>query len=139
MSKTPKLAPMIPAFFIVFTWFCNETTDPKQTTKNSLQTLAGEKWHRDRSRHFFCFASSSKKTTNLKSKKPRHNKTKTKTNDRRFAFLFFVDFFVCRKKERNSKGEIAKRRLTHCRCIKHKKKLSGCPCLFFWMLPFFSF
>jgi hypothetical protein len=41
MSKTPKLAPMIPAFFIVFTWFCNETTDPKQTTKNKFANASG--------------------------------------------------------------------------------------------------
>ena len=53
---------------------------------------------------------------------PRHPKGRGSDAVCCFFFLFFV-FFVCLcKKKRNCKGEIAKSKLTHCRCIKHLKR-----------------
>ena len=79
-------------FAMVFTWFSNGTTNPKQATKQpktNLQPLKWENWQRVRSRSFtfvlFCepFKKTNnepenKKPKNLKNKK--HKKTKKQKN-----------------------------------------------------------
>ena len=120
-------------FFLGFYMVSNGTRDLKQaeTTTNKFAMPKGEKWQRVRSCHFFC--QSLKITTNQESKTPRNQK-KTRLHTPRgggqmqfvvffFCFLFFFGFFFCFcKKKRNRKGEIAKSKLTHCRCIKHLKR-----------------
>ena len=104
--------------------------------QTNLQCLRGEKWQRVRSCHFFC--QSLKITTDQESKTPRNQKNNKKKQDCTpegegvrcsllglfFCFLFFcfLFFFGLCKKKRNCKGEIAKSKLTHCRCIKHLKR-----------------
>ena len=121
-------------FFLGFYLVSSGTRDLKQaeTTTNKFAMPKGEKVARVRSCHFF--ASPSKETTNQESKTPRNQKKQQKKEDCTpqgegvrcsllglVFFLFFVFFGLCKKK-RNCKGEIAKSKLTHCRCIKHLKR-----------------
>ena len=88
MSQAPKLPPLFPAslhvVYVVFTWFSNGTTDPKQKIKQpktNLQPLSWEKATSEVLPVWCCFASpSQKQTTNQNTNKPnkqKHKKQKT--------------------------------------------------------------
>ena len=129
-------------FFLGFYMVSSGTRDLKQaeTTTNKFAMPKGEKLARVRSCHFF--ASPSKETTNQESKTPRNQKNNKKNKIAHpkgrgsdavcwvlFFFVFCFFFGLCKKK-RNCKGEIAKSKITHCRCIKHLKRRAStvaCP------------
>ena len=139
MSQAPNDTRFYHWFYMVFK-FSKETTDPKQTIKQpktSLQPLSG----RAQVLHF-CVAlrtfqkiqTGNQKTKKTRNKKNKNTQTNTKTRkttwkdptpplsgvcNRFFGFFFvFVQFLYV---EKNCKGEIAKSKLIHCRCIKFLK------------------
>ena len=127
-------------FFLGFYMVSNGTRDLKQaeTTTNKFAMPKGGKWQRVRSTHFFCQSlkrnNGPRQQNTKKPKKQQQTKNCTPQGEGvRCSLLglvfvlvscfFFVGFLFCLcKKKRNCKGEIAKSKLTHCRCIKHLKR-----------------
>ena len=126
-------------FFLGFYMVSNGTRDLKQaeTTTNKFAMPKGGKWQRVRSTHFFCQSlkrnngprqQNTKKPKKQPKKQIAHPKGRGSDAVCWVLFLFLVScFFFCFlfclcKKKRNCKGEIAKSKLTHCRCIKHLKR-----------------
>ena len=129
-------------FFLGF-YMVSGTRDLKQaeTTTNKFAMPKGEKWQRVRSCHFFCQSlkrnNEPRKQNTKKPKKQKNNKKQDCTPQGEGSdavcwvlflffvscvFLFFGFFFLSFKKKRRCKGELAKSKLTHCRCIKHLKR-----------------
>ena len=138
MPQAPNLPPRIPVF-LGFYMVSNGTRDLKQaeTTTNKCAMPKGGKWQRVRSTHFFCQSLKRNNGPRQQNTKKPKKQPKKKLHTQRgggqmqfvgscFCFWFLVFFFrflVCLcKKKRNCKGEIAKSKLTHCRCIKHLKR-----------------
>ena len=127
-------------FFLGFYMVFNGTRDLKQaeTTTNKFAMPKGGKWQRVRSTPFFCQSlkrnNGPRQQNTKKPKKQQQKKMHTPRGGGQMqfvgscfcfwflVFLFFGFLFCLCKKKRNCKGEIAKSKLAHCRCIKHLKR-----------------